>query len=246
MCDIWKANRNGQEIDAEALAPHLEDFQRLNVQQVVLSGGEALMHSNLWALCEGLRKLKVKITLLSTGLLLKRHAEQIITNCDEVIVSLDGSRDVHDLIRRIPNAYDRLVEGVAALKALDADFGVTGRSVLQRMNYSDMPNIIMSAQDMGLDQISFLAADVSTEAFNRPDGWDQERVDDVALTPDELREFEHVLDAVIQSFAAEFASGYIAESPAKLRKIVQYYQALCGLKDLPTVHCNAPWVFDGD
>src|SRR3712207_8082535 len=35
--------------------------------------------------------------------------------CDDVIVSLDGPREIHDQIRRIPRAFDRLAEGVAAL-----------------------------------------------------------------------------------------------------------------------------------
>ncbi|MCZ7545190.1 MAG: radical SAM protein [Anaerolineae bacterium] len=76
MCDIWKANREGREITDEALAPHMESFRKLGVRWVVLSGGEALMHANLWRLCETLKALGVKITLLSTGLLLARHAAE--------------------------------------------------------------------------------------------------------------------------------------------------------------------------
>src|SRR3954467_6228009 len=74
MCDIWKANHNKRELSREDLARHMDDFRRFNVQRVVLSGGEALMHSNLWTLCEMLKELGISITLLSTGLLLKRYA----------------------------------------------------------------------------------------------------------------------------------------------------------------------------
>ena len=96
MCDIWKANRAGQELTSDDLAAHLDSLNRLHVQWVILSGGEALMHSNLWTLCELLHELQVKITLLSTGLLLARHAPQVIHHCDEVIVSLDGNPAVHE------------------------------------------------------------------------------------------------------------------------------------------------------
>jgi MoaA/NifB/PqqE/SkfB family radical SAM enzyme len=242
MCDIWKANRNGQEISAEALAAHIEEFRRLNVQWVVLSGGEALMHSNLWALCEQLKGLGVKITLLSTGLLLARHAAEIIRWCDEVIVSLDGSREVHDAIRNIPRAYDRLAEGVAALKALDPAFRVTGRCVLHRHNYADLPAIVEAAHGLGLDEISFLAADVSTSAFNRPVLWDDERVSDVALSPNEVKAFEQLVEETIARFADDFASGYVAENPDKLRRLPHYYAALNGVGAFPEVTCNAPWV----
>lgn len=242
MCDIWKANRNGEQITAAQLEPHLEAFRKLDVRQVVLSGGEALMHDNLWTLCAALRDLDVKITLLSTGLLLKRHAEGVVQWCDEVIVSLDGSRDVHDSIRRVPRAYDRLAEGVAAVRAVDPAFYITARCVIQRRNYADFPNIIQAAHELTLDQISFLGADVTTEAFNRPDLWDEERAADVALTKAEVTEFSTLLEQSITDYADDFTRGFIAESPDKLRRIVQYYAALNRENPLPEVRCNAPWV----
>jgi len=52
MCDIWLNNQHKQEISRESLAKHLDVFKQFNVRQVVFSGGEALMHSNLWTLCE--------------------------------------------------------------------------------------------------------------------------------------------------------------------------------------------------
>jgi len=242
MCDIWQANRNGHELSRDDLAAHLDDFRKLNVRWVVLSGGEALMHANLFALCEGFKDLGIKITLLSTGLLLARYAAQVVQGCDEVTVSLDGSRAVHDAIRRVPRAFDRLAEGVAALKALDPGFRVTARCVVQRANYADLPNVIDAARTLGLDQLSFLAADVSTEAFNRPRSWDAERVAEVALSPDEVEAFAHVLEEVIDRYEPDFESGFIAEPPEKLRRLPRYFAALNGDGDFPTTICNAPWV----
>lgn len=242
MCDIWRANRHGQEIAPELLARHVEDFRRLGVEWVVFSGGEALMHSNLWALCEQVRTLPAKITLLSTGLLLKRHAADVARWCDEVVVSLDGSPSVHDAIRNVPRAFERLAAGVGALKALAPGFRVTARCVVQRRNFFDLPNIVESAHATGLDQISFLAVDVSSTAFNRPTPWGDERIADVALSPNEARELHAVLDHLVARYGHDFASGFIAESPAKLRRIAQYFDALNGQGDFPTTVCNAPWV----
>jgi hypothetical protein len=53
MCDIWQANHNKQELTEADLARHLDSFRKFNVRWVVLSGGEALMHRNLWALVNG-------------------------------------------------------------------------------------------------------------------------------------------------------------------------------------------------
>jgi MoaA/NifB/PqqE/SkfB family radical SAM enzyme len=243
MCDIWKANRNGQELSYDDLAPHMAAFRRFNVRWVVLSGGEALMHSNLWKLCELLRQTGVrKITVLSTGLLLARHAEDVHRWSDEVTVSLDGSREVHDAIRRVPRAFDRLAGGVAALHEIDPGFRVTGRCVIQRENFHDLPDIIDTAHDLRLGEISFFGVDVSTTAFNRPTPWDGDRVADVALTPSEVAQFEELVEETIARYGDDFASGFIAESPEKMRRLVAYFAALNGDAAFPEPVCNAPWV----
>ena len=181
MCDIWRANRDLRELSAADLAPHLVAMRRLGVRWVVLSGGEPLMHSNLWLLCELLSQLGVKITLLSTGLLLARHAADVARWCDEVIVSLDGPPEIHDRIRSVSGAYDRLAAGVAAVRAADPDLPISARCVLQKRNFRALADTIRAARALGLDRISFLAADTSSTAFNRPDGWSDSRVDEVAL-----------------------------------------------------------------
>jgi MoaA/NifB/PqqE/SkfB family radical SAM enzyme len=183
-----------------------------------------------------------KITLLSTGLLLPKHAESVVAWCDDVIVSLDGSRPVHDAIRRIPRAYDRLAEGVAALKARSPFFRVAARCVIQQANFRDMPYIVDSAHMLGLDQISFLPVDVSSEAFNRPEPWDGERVAEVALSLAEVSVFGGVIEDLIVSHAADFTSGFIAESPDKLRRLPIYFAAVNGAANFPETTCNAPWV----
>jgi len=242
MCDIWKANRNGQEISPAALTPHVDTLRSLNVRHVVLSGGEALMHPNLWALCGLLEPLGARITLLSTGLLLAPHAREVVRGCDDVIVSLDGSREVHDAIRRTPLAFDRLADGVAALKAIEPDFPVTARCVIQKSNYRDLPGIIAAARDIGLDGISFLAVDASSSAFNRPEPWTGDRAADVTLDERETAELERILEETLVDQAEAFESGFVAEGPDKMRRIPAHFAALNGAGDFPRNVCNAPWV----
>ena len=242
MCDIWKANRSGTSISEAQLSALLGDFRRLGVEWVLLTGGEPLMHPNLWSLCAMLKSLPARITLLSTGLLLSRHAADITRHCDEVIVSLDGSPKVHDRIRNIPNAFRQLVDGVASLRKADSRFPVSARCVLQRLNFEDLPNIIVTAREIGLDHISFLAADISSSAFNRPDGWSDDRIGDVCLSADEADQFTDVVEKTLVRHRSEFESGFIVESPAKMRGLAAYYRAANGEGSFPRVECNAPWV----
>lgn len=242
MCDIWRANANGRELTEGDLAPHLDDLRRLRVRQVTLSGGEALMHRNLFRLCEQLRLLGVDLSLLSTGLLLRRFAAQVVRHLDSVIVSLDGSPAVHDAIRNVPRAFERLADGVAALREIQPDFRVTARCVLQRRNYHEIPEIIRTAKTLQLNQLSFLPADCHSEAFNRPGGWDAGRVEAVALARAEADELQLRIEAMQPQLADEHARGFIAESPQRMAAIATYYQAVNGRCEFPAIRCNAPWV----
>jgi MoaA/NifB/PqqE/SkfB family radical SAM enzyme len=175
-------------------------------------------------------------------LLLKRFAAEVVAHVDEVIVSLDGAETTHDAIRRVPRAYQKLREGVQAVKALKPDLPISGRCVIQRLNFAEWPRIVDAARDIGLDQISFLAADISSEAFNRPEIWDGDRQAEVCPEPNEVAEMGRVLEQMIADYGPDFDRGYIAESPAKLRRLVAYYAALHGQGAFPPVRCNAPWV----
>jgi MoaA/NifB/PqqE/SkfB family radical SAM enzyme len=242
MCDIWKANADKKEISIEDLAAHLQTFKKLRVKRVALSGGEALMHSNLWKFCEQLNSIGARISLLSTGLTLKNHASEIVTYCDDVIVSLDGGKEVHNRIRNIPNAFEKLAKGIATIKKINPSFRITGRTVLQKANFRDFENIVESAKALGLNQISFLAADVSSSAFNRPQEWAGERKEEVALSPTETDELESILKNSFQRLRKEFEEKFIAEGPDKMLGLVQHYRAYYGKESFPKRNCNAPWV----
>ncbi len=242
MCDIWKANHDKKEISAEELTKHIKQFNSLGVREVVLSGGEALMHSNLWKLCSLLRENGIKITLLSTGLMLEKNAEDINRHIQEVIVSLDGSQPVHDKIRNIPHGFEKLRAGVGELKRKNSSYRVTARCVLQRYNFSDFFNTVSAAKEIGLDQISFLAADISTSAFNHAEDGVAGRVSEIALTKEETLAFDEIIEKSFVELSDKYESRFIAESPQKMRRIVQYYKAVNGLAEFPGTVCNAPWV----
>lgn len=242
MCDIWR-DTSRAELAPEEIARWLDEWRALRVRRVVLSGGEPLLHSRLWALCEHLRAADIGVTILSTGLLLRRHASELVRYCDDVVVSLDGPPAVHDRIRNVPRAFERLAEGVAAVRAADATASITARCTVQRSNYQHLRETVRAAREIGVDRISFLAADVSTDAFNRPNGWTGDRIADVALGPSDLPLLDAELDLLEAEHAADFTDGFIAESPAKLRRrIARYYAALLGDGDFIAPDCNAPWV----
>jgi Fe-coproporphyrin III synthase len=242
MCDIWKDNKNLKQLNEADMEGLLGSLKKLGTRQVVMSGGEALLNPNFFRFCELLNRKKIRVSLLSTGLTLKKNAEQLLQYVNDIIVSLDGNEEIHNHIRNIPGAFQKLEEGVQYLKKLNPGFKITGRTVIHRINFRHWSSIIHSAREMGLDRISFLPADISSHAFNREVLWSDQRQHDILLDEQELPELKHVLESVLTVHAAGFASGFIAESPEKLEKIYSYYAAFYGRNPFPYKKCNAPWV----
>jgi len=242
MCDIWKGNKNLKQLTEKDIEALMDALRKFGTKQVVMSGGEALLNTNFFRLCGILKKEKIRITVLSTGLTLQRNATLLQKWTDDVIVSLDGDETLHDRIRNIPGAFKKLKEGVQYLKTLNSHFRVTARTVIHKLNYKNWPAIIEAAKEMGLDQVSFLPADISSHAFNRATLWDKDRQNEVLPTEDDLAEMQEILHTITNQYAALFENGFIAESPGKLQKIHDHYSALYGRNAFPYKKCNAPWV----
>ena len=233
MCDIWKIE-TAEEISASELERHLADLMSLRVEWIIFSGGEPLMHSDLFRLADLIRSRGIRTTMLSTGLLLARNAARIIQSIGDVIVSLDGPPLVHDAIRRVNGAFNRLAAGVYALHALAPDYRIAARSTVQRGNAQRLRDTVRTAHEIGLQSISFLATDVTSRAFNRV-------AEQPALAPmlEELPALEAEIEALIDE---ECGRGFVLETPEKLRRIVRHYRAYHGLEEPEAPRCNAPWV----
>ena len=242
MCDIWKANAEKREISAEDLDRHIDAIRALRVQRVMLTGGEPLLHGNLWALCRRLQALRIRITLVTTGILIEPHAADIAASIDTVVISLDGDREVHDAVRRVRGGFDRIAKGVMALHGEYPAPRLIARSVVQRDNFATLDRTILAAQAMGLDELSFLAADVSSQAFNRDVAWSGQRASEVAIGRASLDDLRAAIDRAVVAAAHLFEQGFIAGGRESLDRIHHYYSALAGAGDFPIVHCNAPWV----
>jgi MoaA/NifB/PqqE/SkfB family radical SAM enzyme len=241
MCDIWKDNKNLKQLTEQDVSGLLLSLKKFGTQNVAMSGGEALLNANFFKLCAILKTQKIKISLLTTGLTIKKNAEQLIKWVDEIVVSLDGDGPLHDAIRNIPGAFDKLKEGVQYIKSLKPNYKITARTVIHRLNFRNWENIITEAKTMGIDQVSFLPADVSSHAFNRQMAWEEPKQHEILLSERELPELLEVINRVV-SKNESFNSGFIAESPEKIRQIYQYYAAFYNLNPFPFKKCNAPWV----
>jgi MoaA/NifB/PqqE/SkfB family radical SAM enzyme len=241
MCDIWQ-RKDGKELDLADFARHRESILQLGVQEVVLTGGEALLHRNFEGLCSFLRECGVRVTLLTTGLLLAKKAVVIAEGVDEIIISIDGPEEVHDQVRRVKGAYRLIGEGIQAVRQIKPGMPIHGRSTVQKASHLLLRQTVAGAKGLSLDSISFLAADVTSQAFNRELIWPGEKQNQIALTRQEVEALEGEVESLIQENAEDIQSKYIVESQGKLRRIVRRFKEQLGEMLPVSPQCNAPWV----
>jgi MoaA/NifB/PqqE/SkfB family radical SAM enzyme len=212
----------------------------LRTRLVLVSGGEPLVRADLFEALARFRRAGARIWLLTSGVLLERHAAAVAANVDRLTVSLDApDRDLYRVIRGV-DGLPALEAGLARVRALAPRLRVTARSTLHRLNFMELPRLVDKAKALGLDGISFLAADVDSTAFGRAAGFQGPRR--LLLDAAEVEAFRGVIERTVVERRADFASGFVEEHPAKLGRLATHYDAVLGRADFPPVRCDAPWV----
>jgi MoaA/NifB/PqqE/SkfB family radical SAM enzyme len=240
MCDIWKVKQS-RALRPSDFEPHLDSIRRLGARWVVFSGGEPLLNQEFPQLCEMFGRDGIRLTLLTTGLLLGKFAAEVAESFDDAIVSLDGPETVHNLVRRVDGGFSLIRSGVAAVRRNRPAFPFTARTTVQKANHRHLRETVAAAKLLDLNGISFLAADLTSEAFNRALTWSASRQNEVALSPAELLALEAEIEMLIEENADDIQAGFIAESPEKLRRIARHFSAHLGLQRDESPRCNAPW-----
>jgi MoaA/NifB/PqqE/SkfB family radical SAM enzyme len=232
-CDFWK---NGSiDISLDTVLELIPQLKRLGTHTVALSGGEPLLNRDWKQIATELKASGMNLWLLTSGLALAKHANTVAELFRFVTVSLDGtSAASYHRIRGV-DAFDKVCEGIRSVAQKNVATSI--RVTLQKHNFREIADFVKLAQDLGAGEVSFLAADTSNSfAFARTD----DQPDQLMLAPQDLDEFDTLLTQLEKQYAAAFKSGFIAESPAKLRRIRDYFAALLGAGAFPEVRCNAP------
>lgn len=237
MCEIWRQGR-GSRLDGAALAAEADAWRAAGLSRVLLSGGEPLLHPDLWGLVAPLTRRGVGITLLAAGPGLAEQAAPIARHVDDLVISLDGPPAVHDRIRGRRGAFDLLARGLAALRSLAPGLHIGARCTVQRGNHTQLRATLRTAIELDLDSLSFLAVDAHSQAFHRsaadPQGSRRRLLPDAA----EIDALEHELKAL---WAEPESRCRLVETPARLQaRLVDHFRALSEGHLPAPGSCNAP------
>ena len=240
-CSIWK-NNEALKIPAERQMPDAlleelyESLGEWHPRQILLSGGEPVLHPRFPEAVVKFASIASKVAVITNGLLLSSCEPATLMKVADFYISFDApDSESYERIRGV-DGFDRLAASLRALNSLAPHPKIVARCTLQRDNVRRLPELITVAHQMGFDAISFLGADISSEAFARDL---HGAADAAAVLP--AREDLIMMEAGIQ-WLEDSGDSFVEGGSDKLKRILQYFRALLGDADFPPVRCNAPWV----
>lgn len=126
-----------------------------------VTGGEPTLHTGFADFIRAAKQRRLFVQVATNGLSLDRHAELLVEHGVEVVtVSLDGTAETHDAIRRLPGAFEQTVAGIRALISMRRDrrrpVPVVGLNfTISAANLAEMATMVPLAAELGVDFFQF-------------------------------------------------------------------------------------------
>ncbi len=163
MCGQWGDQGVFKEYAASTLNQHLdtEKIKRLLKEcaafkpTITLFGGEPMIENNWLDIVREAKANDMRCNIVTNAVLLSKYAEDMVKlGMDEIIFSLDGSREIHDHTRGVPGTFDRAMEGFKRLREIKERLGkkkpfVTVNATINDFNHSSLSNIVDIAEEIG-------------------------------------------------------------------------------------------------
>uniref|UniRef100_A0A7C3UDC1 Radical SAM protein n=2 Tax=Geoglobus ahangari TaxID=113653 RepID=A0A7C3UDC1_9EURY len=126
----------------DAASSLIDDLSALKIPVLLMSGGEPLMHKNIYDIIEYAKSKGIQVSLSTNGTLIDEEVAGKLKELgvDYVGVSLDGIKETHDLFRGVRGAFEKAVEGL--LNARDEGLLTGVRFTVTKYNLRDVKSIL--------------------------------------------------------------------------------------------------------
>jgi len=145
-------NLHGQPLTIEQYLAFLEDLRDMQVLNLILTGGEPLAHPDFFLIGSKAKDLGFVLRIKSNGHALRgRLAQRVKEEIDPFVIdmSLHGAcAETHDRQTRIPGSFDRLMENIPELQALELRLKLN--CTLTRWNEGEMEEMFELADRLGI------------------------------------------------------------------------------------------------
>jgi len=136
-CGSSAGEARPRELATDEATALVGELASLGCRTITLSGGEPLLRED-WPVIAGAARGKgMSVDLITNGLLAEARADAIArAGLAGVSFSIDGPAPVHDELRRVDGALERLLRGAAALKSRGVRIGAVTQ--VNRLNVSSL------------------------------------------------------------------------------------------------------------
>lgn len=133
----------------------MDDLHAAHVRVLILSGGEPLLHPDIFKIAKQAKELGFYIGLSSNGTLITADNIKAIAaaHFDYVGISLDGIGATHDHFRRKPGAFAASMAGIQHCQQHGIKVGV--RYTMTEGNAQDFPALLKLVEDENIDKFYF-------------------------------------------------------------------------------------------
>ena len=141
-CYAQSEDRNYHgEMSTEEGKAMIDDLAAFGAPVLLFSGGEPTIRRDLVELMQYAKSKGMRVVISTNGTLItpemaKEFAE---VGLSYVGVSLDGSRETHDMFRGMPGSFDKAIQGVH--NAQEAGIKVGLRMTINKRNWRDIPAV---------------------------------------------------------------------------------------------------------
>lgn len=140
------------ELSTPELYTVMDDLKAFKVPVLILSGGEPLLHPDIFNISRRAKDMGFYVALSTNGTKISAdNIDEIASiNYQYIGVSLDGIKDTHDRFRRMQGSFDQALHGIHL--CLEKGIKVGLRFTLTQDNAQDFPALLQLMDDHNIDK----------------------------------------------------------------------------------------------
>ena len=130
----------------------MDDLKQFRVPVLILSGGEPLLHPDIYEISERAKEMGFYVGLSTNGTLIDEENIDRIAEMDYnyVGISIDGMRQTHDKFRRLVGAFDKSLKAVRLCKERGIKVGL--RFTITQDNATELPDLLQLMEQEEIDK----------------------------------------------------------------------------------------------
>jgi heme d1 biosynthesis radical SAM protein NirJ len=208
------------ELSTDEVYTVMDDLKDFKVPVLILSGGEPLLRPDIFDISRRAKDKGFYVGLSTNGTLIDEANIDAIAaiGYDYVGISIDGTRETHDLFRRKQGAYEASLHGIRLCR--DRGIKVGLRFTMTQDNDAELPDMLQLMADESIDKFYF-------SHLNYAGRGNRNRADDAHFNSTRRAMdllFETALDHARQGNDKEFVTGNNdADGVYLLRWVRQHY-----------------------